>query len=114
MPAGVYKITIEQGATFFKAFTYKINGNPADLTGYTARLKAAKSLNSAQPLFTMTTENSRITLGGATGRVMLHLTAAETTRLQAGIYIYDLELVAGNEVIRFLRGEVEVSANVTR
>ena len=114
MPSGIYNMTIDQGATFFKSFTYKINSNLVDLTGYTARLKAAKNLNSTQPILNMTTENGMITLGGENGTISLNISAADTTKIQAGKYIYDLELVQGSLVLRFLRGDVTVSPNVTR
>jgi hypothetical protein len=63
----------------------------------------------------LTTENSRITLGGTAGTVDLLITAANTASLTAGQYVYDLELVSGGGVVtRLLEGNFKVTAEVTR
>jgi tRNA threonylcarbamoyladenosine modification (KEOPS) complex Pcc1 subunit len=64
---------------------------------------------------TLTTANSRITLGGAAGTVTLTLAATDTANLTAGLYVYDLELVSSaNVVTRLIEGNFNVKAEVTR
>jgi tRNA threonylcarbamoyladenosine modification (KEOPS) complex Pcc1 subunit len=64
---------------------------------------------------TLTTENSRITLGGAAGTVTLTIAATDTANLTAGLYVYDLELVSSaNVVTRLIEGNFNVKAEVTR
>jgi hypothetical protein len=63
----------------------------------------------------LTTENSRITLGGAAGTITLTISSADTTVLTPGKYVYDLELVSGGGVVsRIIEGNFVVKAEVTR
>lgn len=116
MPAGRYSFTIEQGATFSRTITWRDNASALiDLTGYTARMKVKDSAGAT--ILELTTENSRITLGGAAGTIALLLTAAVTGALvatEADALTYDLELVsAGGTVTRLLQGRTSVSAQVS-
>lgn len=112
MPAGTHNFSIEQGATFSLTMTWKIDRNPVNLAGYTARLKAKPTIHRLAVL-DWTTESGNITLGGETGTITLYMSAADTTTLRAGKYVYDLELVSGEYVTRLLKGEITVLANVT-
>jgi hypothetical protein len=115
MAAGTLDFTIEQGATFNLLLTWKINDVAVNLTGYTARLAARVDVEDTETVLTLTTENGGITLGGALGTISLDRTAAQTTLLPAGTYVYDLELIASNgTVTRLVQGELDISAEVTR
>lgn len=118
MTAGEYDLTMEQGATFDRLLTYKPDGvNPADLTGYTARMQVRKRLATPDPpMLELTTENGRITLGGAAGTIRLYVTDEDTmSELEGRRGVYDLELqTPGGEVIRLLEGTVTIDPNVTR
>lgn len=115
MAAGTLDFTIEQGATFNLLLTWKINDVAVNLTGYTARLAARVDVEDTETVLTLTTENGGITLGGALGTISLDRTAAQTTLLPAGTYVYDLELVAANATVtRLVQGELNISAEVTR
>ena len=112
MPAGTHNFAIEQGATFFLSMTWRINLNPVNLTGYTARLKAKPSLHRVAVL-EWTTQSGNISFNNELGVINLSMPAADTEKLKAGKYIYDLEMVSGENVTRLLRGEITVLANVT-
>lgn len=112
MPAGNHNFVIEQGATFSLTMTWKIDSNPVNLAGYTARLKAKPNLH-RMAVLDWTTESGNITLGGAAGTITFSMSAEETNTLRAGKYVYDLELVSGTYVTRLLKGEITVQANVT-
>ena len=114
MPASVHNFTIEQGTTLVKEFIYKDPlGSPIDLTGCTARMQMRPSKTSGTVFLDMTTENGGIQLGGTSGKLTLVFTEAMTSGLtRSGVY--DLELVNGPTVIRFIEGEIIVSKEVTR
>jgi hypothetical protein len=106
-------MTVEQGATFVCPIEYRDSNNAlVDLTEYTARLQA-RTRPGTPIIVEMTTENGRITLGGAEGTVDLVLTAEETTALPPGAYRYDLELVAGSVVTRLIEGAFNIIDEIT-
>ena len=110
-----YDFCIPAGATFSKVIRYKADGANVNLSGYTARMQIRPTAASATTTLALTTENSRIALGGTAGTITLSISATDTAAITAGRYVYDLELVsAGGIVTRLLQGIVTVSANVTR
>lgn len=117
--AGVYPIEFDGGSTLRRVITWKQSDNvtPVDLTGYTARMHVRPSVESTEVLLTCTTENGRITLGGAAGTVTL-LVDAETTADLAGTSAkYDLELVSADAtpvVTRLIEGKFKAKLEVTR
>ncbi len=113
MAAGTYNIYIEQGATYDQTFTWTINGNPVNVTGYTARMQLRSAVASPTVVFDVLVDGT-FTLGGAAGTIRVQITAAKTTLIAAGSYVYDLELVNGAVVTRLLSGAVTVSPEVTR
>lgn len=114
---GRYDFTIYQGANFDTTLTWK-TGTPAtavNLSGYTGRMQVRESVASTAVALELTTSNGRMTLGGAAGTIALAITAADTTTLTPGFYVFDVELVSGGGVVtRLLEGRVTVSAEVTR
>ena len=112
MPAGIYNITIEQGATFEITLTIKQgDGNPVDLSGYTARSQIREKVSSlaAAGAFVVTFPEPR-----TEGKLKMSLAASATALLPARVYAYDLELESAGRVERLLEGKVVVSAEVTR
>ena len=80
----IKNITIDQGATFSETLTVTTDGSTAkNLTGYTTTSQFRKSYDS-------TTYTSFTTAQvDATGVITLSLTAAQTTALKSGRYVYD-------------------------
>lgn len=111
-----YNLTLEQGSTYDSPqLTWKDgNGTPYDLTGWTARMHVRSKISDATTLLELTTENGRIILGGVLGTINLHLTALETADITWSEGVYDLELVNGTYVKRFMGGKITVSKEVTR
>jgi hypothetical protein len=110
--AGIVNLTADQGATFTQRLTWKIDGNPVNLTGYTARMKVKNTIRNN--VVVSITHLSGITLGGSAGTIDLAISAADTTTLIPGKYSYDLELVApGGTVTRLIRGHFTVTPEVT-
>jgi hypothetical protein len=117
MAAGSHNFYMEQGATFQHQLTWQDAAlDPINVTGYTAQMQLRTTEEAADPpALTLTTENNRITLGGAAGTITLLVTAADTALLAAGSYVYDLELISGaGFVTRLIEGAVTVDREVTR
>jgi hypothetical protein len=118
MVAAIYdKFVIEQGATFSAPVTVYndlARTDPVDLTGYTARMMVRSDYENPTALVSLTTENGRITLGGAAGTITLLISATDTAGFTKGDYVYDLELVSGATVTRVLQGKIKVSRESTR
>lgn len=106
---------INKGADFIPgAITWKdADGVAINLTGYTARMQIKRDVSTAS-ILELTTENSRITLGGSAGTIELNVTNAVTATLPAGNYKYDMELISsGGIVTRLLEGSIVISENIT-
>jgi hypothetical protein len=84
---------------------------PVDLTGCAARM-SIRDANGAL-LLDLTTESGRLVIA-APGRLIITLTAAETTAITWQKGRYDLELTMSNgDVTRWVEGEVMVSREAT-
>lgn len=119
MPAHKVPLKIDQGATFDQTYTWKAgpptSAVPVDLTGCTARSQVRADLQDNQVLLELTTENDRIELGGASGTIRLHLSAADTAAIAREAGVYDLEIeFPGGRVVRRMAGTVSVSPEQTR
>ena len=111
--AAIANLTIDQGANFTSDVTVKdANANAFNLTGYTARAKMAKGYSSTR---TRTDFTCTIAGDATTGVVALSLTAAQTTALDDGRYVYDLEIeqTGTGNVTRVIEGVITVRPNVT-
>lgn len=115
MPAGSYNIVCDQGATFGLNLTYEdASGTPVNLTGYSARMQVRLKTSSPTTILSLTSGNE-ITLGGSAGTIVIAISAATTATLDAGDYVYDLELVAPSAAVtRLIQGRFRVSGEVTR
>ena len=73
------------------------------------------TVESTSLILELTTANSRIALGGATGQVTLSVTATVMATVPADKYVYDLELVSSAGVVtRLVQGNFVVRGEVTR
>lgn len=115
MPAGIYDITAEQGATFARTITWRdASATPINLTGCTAKMQVRKSVDADTAVLTLSS-SSGITLGGTAGTVALEVTSTKMSQVPAGLYYYDLELTnVSGKVTRLLQGKFTVTREVTR
>ena len=112
--AGIYNFTLDQGSTWTLQIVYNDpNGTPINLTGYTAEMQIRRKFDSDTPVLTLSTANGGITIVGATGTLNLVATD-EQAAIDAGLYVYDLELSTGGVRTRLIQGTVTVSGEVTR
>lgn len=115
MPAGTYNFAAEQGATLARTILYTdADEVETDLTGFTAAMQVRPTAASATVILELTTENSRITLGGAAGTIDIDVDASTMEAMTPGKYVYDLELYNDGVVIRLIEGSFTVKAGVTR
>lgn len=109
-----------QGATFSEPVTlYDANSALIDLTGYSARLQARRDITDATAVFTLSSTDGSIVLGGAAGTITLKLTAATTAAMtidyDGEFWVHDLLLTAPDtSVQRTYQGVIIASPAVTR
>ena len=111
--AAIANLTIDQGATFSSDVTVKdANNNAFDLTGYSASAKMAKGFSSTR---TRTSITCTISTPASSGVVTLSLTADQTSALDEGRYVYDLEILqtSSSTVTRVIEGIISVRPQVT-
>ena len=117
MSAGFHHFVIEQGATFSKILTLKDStGSVVNLSGYSsAEMDLRQHPESSTEVLTLTTANSRITLGGSAGTVTLTISASDTASLTADDGVYDLEITdSGGNVFRILEGTYSIRRGISR
>lgn len=116
MSAGTLNLIIEQGATYQKKLIWQDNDKtPIDNTGSTGRMQIRASKEDPTILLELTTENGRMTLGGANGEINLFIAAGDTEAITWTAGVYDLELEDGAGIVtRLVEGKVAVSLEVTR
>ena len=109
--AAFSEIVIEQGATFNTTINVEDTAGAAiNLFGYTANSMMRKSYYSTSA----TTITSTVT-GTANGEITLSVTAANTTSLTPGRYVYDVIITSPTSVVtRVVEGIVTVLPSVTR
>lgn len=116
MSAGLLNLVIDQGADWYLQITWNdSNGDPIDLTGFSAEMQMRSLPTSAIAEMTLSTTNGGITLDAANGIIELHATATQTN-VSAGNYYYDLELTAPitDAKTRLIQGQINLNAEVTK
>lgn len=116
MAAGFHHFIIEQGATFQQTLTLKDSSDAViNLTGYTAEMDLRKNQDDSNEVITLTTGNSRITMGGVAGTIILTISATDSAALSVGDGVYDLEITDSNgKVDRIMEGTYSIRGNVSR
>lgn len=119
MPAAYWKIVIGQGETWRMVLRLRNPtppGGALDLTGYVARMQIRENLDSVAPLYSLTSAASGgITIDPLVGVIALNIADDITAAWLWRYGLYDLEIEsAGGETTRLLKGEVEISFEVTR
>jgi len=105
-------IIVDQGTDFSTTITVTDDdGNVTDLTGYTGAGQIRKHYESSDSTaFTVAFGSPR-----TDGQVTLSLTRTVTANIEAGRYVYDVELTsAANTRSRLVEGIVTVTPEVTR
>ncbi len=112
MPAGLYDLFIEQGATFARTWTISDNFL---LNGSSARMQIRAAVKNTEILASWTTGSGHLTIDAIANSITLLVTDEETALLKIHNGVYDLEIEqADGAVVRLLEGAVTVSPEVTR
>jgi len=107
--ATVENLVIDQGQTFSFSLTLSnADGSAKDLSTYTTTSQMRKSYYSSTATDFTTAQVDN------TGEITISLTAAQTSNLKAGRYVYDIEIASAAETLRVLEGIVIVTPEVTR
>ena len=126
MIAGVYNITCEQGSSFLRILEIQ-KPDPDDptgqtfedfdLTGYTARMQVRRTIDSDNPLVTLTTENLGLEInpaGTAINMIKMSMAASVTASINTS-GVYDLEIVDDTGFVsRVIKGAFTLVPEVTR
>lgn len=107
--AAVHNLYIDQGADFSADIGIFDGFNTAwNLSGYTGAAKIKKSYYSS------TSTPFTVSVNNAAGTVTLALTAANTSTLAEGRYLYDVVITsAGGSKTRVIEGLVTINPGVT-
>ena len=112
MTAATYDLVIDQGSGFAIDLTITEAGSAKNLTGYSGRaqLRSTHAASSTISSFSVTIVNA------GTGELKVEMSAATSTNLAAGRYVYDLEIHTANDatVKRLIQGSVTINPEVTR
>lgn len=107
----IANIFIDQGTDF--SITVDVtdtSGGALNMSGYSAAAQIRKTYGSSSVSSTFTTS-----IAEATGQVTLSLTDTQTTALESGRYVYDLNVTStGGITTRVVEGQAIVTPGVTR
>ena len=105
-------IVVDQGADFSTTITVTdANGDIVDLSGYTAEGQIRKHYTSSTKIDFVTSFGTPRT----DGLLTLSLSAANTAAMEAGRYVYDVNLTSsGGTVSRMVEGICTVTPRVTQ
>lgn len=113
MQIGRYDITIKRGDTYRQDFLFRYQKNDAvvNLTGIIAAAEVRPSKDSPILTQTMTCQ-----IYPAEGRIQLSIPSADTAKIKAGFYEWDLKLIdtnAADDVSYDIEGQFIVTGSVT-
>ena len=108
--AQISNLYIDQGCDY--SITVDVTdatGESMDLTGYTGAAQIRKTYSSS------TTTASFSTSVSENGTVTISLTSTQTSAIEAGRYVYDLNITDGNgNTSRVIEGQAIITPGVTR
>ena len=103
-------LVVDQGSTFSAELNLTDeNGDPLNLSGYSANSQIRKWYTSSNPSATF-----NVVITSETGLVTLNLTSEQTSNLVAGRYVYDVEVLKNGSTSRIVEGIITVTPQVTR
>jgi len=107
----IANIFIDQGTDF--SITVDVtdtSGGALNMSGYSAAAQIRKTYGSSTVSSSFTTSIAEIS-----GQVTLSLTDTQTTALESGRYVYDLNVTSsGGQTTRVVEGQAIVTPGVTR
>ena len=112
--AGIYNFIMDQGSTYTVQMVYQDpNGNPINLTGYTAKMQLRLQYGDPVAALTLTTGGGGIVIDPLIGTINITATDEQTLALEPTFYVYDLDLIDGGTITRLIQGQITVRPEVT-
>jgi hypothetical protein len=111
--AAYVELYMDQGANFENTLTITddVTNAVANITGYTITSQMRRSYYSANASANITCT----IVSAANGNVKMSMTAANTSNIKAGRYLFDVETTDQNNfVARILEGIITVTPGITR
>lgn len=108
MTAGNLDIFCTKGETFSTSITVKNPDNRlAGLTYWGSRMHVRRTVSASSPIIELTTDNGRLEHDVDNAKITISLTAGETSGLDLGDHVYDLELYSTTRaaVLRLVQGK---------
>lgn len=112
--AATHNLQADQGSTFVKTFQWLLGENPVDLValGYASAMQVRA--NYGEPVLLDAASPGNMALE-ANGNITVTFTAAQMAAVEAGKYLYDLDVYLPNGYRKTLvRGSFTVIAEVTQ
>jgi hypothetical protein len=107
--ATVQNLFIDQGTTYELVVNLtNTDGSAKDLSTYTVAAQMRRSYYT-NTYTAFTTDKVDLT-----GEITLSLTAAQTSAVKAGRYVYDIEITSVDETVRVLEGIITVTPEATK
>ena len=89
--------------------------SPIDITGFDAKMHLREAASNTSTIAEFNTTNSRITIGGADGKITVSMSATDSAALPIKSGVYDLELTDGSGNIHLvMSGNFMITAEVTK
>ena len=108
-----FNVVCDQATTFNFPFVIQDDGVPWNLNGYTGTMTVRPFVGASTTTIVASTDNGRMVLDAALGRVTITISSALTGAISAARYSYDLVLDSGSVVTRILEGKFVVTGAVT-
>ena len=112
MTAGRVDFSCTKGSAFTAEVVVKNpNSQLANLQYWDSRMQVRRTYAAASPLVEFTSTNGRLTQDTETAKITLSLSAEETSGLETGEHVYDLEVFSiGSQpaVLRLIKGTFSV------
>ena len=104
-----HDLTMSRGATFHRVLRFKQNGEPVDLSGYTAKSQVRVCPDGGELIAEM-----EATVTALSGRVDLVIPASVSAEFESGVYAWDIKLTSPYTVVEYyIGGKFTVLPTVT-
>jgi hypothetical protein len=97
-------LCLPQGSTWDTTFIWEADGTPVDLSAYAARMMLRTTAEAPSPTVSLSTVGGTMSVTTA-GQIILNYSAASSSAVTAGTYLYDLEIQSpAGSVQRLVQG----------
>lgn len=110
-----FNFCIKQGTDYWISFLLTGMTGPLNLDGYSAAMQLRTSVDAAEAIDTLTTENGRLQINQECNQVACFFPHDLTSGYPVSTLVYDLEIrSADGFIFSVLSGRIKVKAEVTR